>query len=323
MPKMKYVFVGIMAVVVLALGLVGCGNRVNGGQTVSSKVKVITTIYPVYEFTQHVGGDKVEVTMLVPPGAEPHDWEPTVNDLLQIKTAKLFLYHGAGMEPVAKLLTKDVLGNAKAVEVSKGNPLLVLNEDDGETEAAEEQLKSNHNGHEDEHGDTHVWLDPVYAQQEVNQIAKALADVDPQNREYYLNNAMQYNKELAQLDAEYKKGLAATTRRDIITSHAAFGYLANRYNLQQVGIMGLSPDSEPTPERMGKVVMFCREHNVKYIFFETMVSPKLAETIASETGAGLLVLNPVESLTAEEAKQGKNYLIIMRENLANLQKALQ
>jgi zinc transport system substrate-binding protein len=320
MPKMKYVFIAILAVVIVAMGLTGCGTQVNSGQSVSSKVKVITTIYPVYEFTQRVGGDKVEVTMLVPPGAEPHDWEPTVNDLMQIKTAKLFLYHGAGMEPVAKLLTKDVLGNAKAVEVSKNISLLSLDEDH---EEAEEQQGSNSQAHEHEHGDTHVWLDPVYAQQEVKQIAEALADVDPQNREYYRNNAVQYNQELAQLDAEYKKGLSGTTRRDIITSHAAFGYLAKRYNLQQVGIMGLSPDSEPTPERMGKVVMFCREHNVKYIFFETMVSPKLAETIAKETGAGLLVLNPVESLSAEEVKQGKNYLIIMRENLVNLQKALQ
>ncbi|MDR3591767.1 MAG: zinc ABC transporter substrate-binding protein, partial [Negativicutes bacterium] len=142
------------------------------------------------------------------------------------------------------------------------------------------------------------------------------------NSEYYRGNAAKYNQELDRLDAEYRQALANLARRDIITSHAAFGYLAKRYNLRQVAIMGLSPDSEPTPDRMAKVITFCRQHKVKTIFFETVVSPKLSETIARETGARLLVLNPVESLTEAELKQGKGYISIMRENLVNLKTAL-
>lgn len=302
----------LMVAVIFMITLAGCGSRANTAKP-GEKLKVMTTIYPVYEFTRQVGGDKVEVTMLVPPGAEPHDWEPTSKDIILLKTAKLFLYQGTGFENLDKILTKETLGDTLAVAVSREIPVLAEKHQDGDEDADE-------HGHD--HQDSHMWLDPVYAQQEVLNIAAALAAVDPANSDYYRNNAAKYNKELAQLDQEYQQGLASLPRRDIITSHAAFGYLAKRYNLKQVAIMGLTPDSEPTPDKMAKVVAFCREHNVKYIFFETVVSPKLAETVARETGAGLLVLNPVESLTEAELKSGKNYISIMKENLINLRKAL-
>ncbi|MDR3563119.1 MAG: metal ABC transporter substrate-binding protein [Negativicutes bacterium] len=307
----------ILLLILLATFSAGCGNRTNTASS-GGKLKVMTSVYPVYEFTRQVGGDKVDVTLLVPAGAEPHDWEPTAKEILLIRSAKLFLYHGAGFENIDKLLTNDALGTTQAIAVSKGiAPLLPdLNNAAAEPGQKDDQAK------EHEHSDSHMWLDPVNAQQEVANIAAALAAVDPQNRDYYQKNAANYNSDLAQLDQEYQKGLAAVTRRDIITSHAAFGYLARRYQLHQVAIMGLTPDSEPTPERMAQVVKFCREYTVKYIFFETLISPKLAETISKETGAKLLVLNPVESLTEEELRQGKNYLSIMRENLHNLQKAL-
>ncbi len=319
----------------LLLGLMvivaGCGNKADQTSTNSGKIKVVTTIYPVYDFVRQVGGDKVEVTMLVNPGAEPHDWEPTAKELAQVRGAKVFFYHGAGLEPVDKLLKPEVLGEAQAVEISKGIELIAAkeeHEDEHEKEHKHEHEQGHEHageaGHDHGHGhiDVHTWLDPVNAQQEVKVIAQALAGVDPQNSAYYLKNAEQFNAELAKVDQDYQAALQNVARRDIITSHAAFGYLANRYHLQQVSVMGLSPDSEPTPDRMAEIIDFCREHKVKYIFFETLVSPKVSETIARETGAGLLVLNPLESLTAEEIKQGKNYLTIMRENLENLKQAL-
>ncbi|WP_425058941.1 High-affinity zinc uptake system binding-protein ZnuA [Sporomusa carbonis] len=314
----------VMLCAALVLTVAGCGNKAKSTQSAPDKLKVLTTIYPVYEFTRQVGGDKVEVAMLVPPGAEPHDWEPTAQDMVKIKESKLFLYHGAGLEPVDKLLKKDVVGTAKTVEVSKGIALLPgHSEDEDEGEDGHDHENKAEAKHQHEHEfDPHVWLDPVFARQEVRVIAGALSEVDPNNKEYYQKNAESYVQELAKLDQEYQSVIAKAKRRDIITSHTAFGYLAKRYNLDQVGIMGLSPDSEPTPDKMAKVVKFCRDHQVKYIFFETIVSPKLADTIAKETGAGLLVLNPVENLTEEEMRQGKNYLSVMRENLANLAKAL-
>lgn len=301
----------LILTIVLALLASACGFRQPGAASTpaAAKLRVVASIYPVYEFARQVGGDRLELTLLVPPGAEPHDWEPTAREMVAIKSAKLFLYHGAGFENIDKLLTKEALGTTKAVAVSDGIP--VIGDEEG-----------NSHGEQAAHIDAHIWLDPEYAQREVANIAAALAAVDPANAGYYRQNAERYNRELAALDREYRRGLANLPRRTIVTSHAAFGYLAKRYGLRQLAIMGLSPDSEPTPEKMADIVRFCRKHDVKYIFFETIVNPRLAETIARETGAKLLVLNPVESLTDEEIKQGKDYLSIMRENLANLRQAL-
>lgn len=310
-----------LLLVCLVFSLAGCGSKTTQTNSDGEKMKVVTTIYPVYEFVRQVGGDKVEVTMLLKPGVEPHDWEPTARELAEIKKAKVFFYHGAGLEPVDRLLTQEVLGTAQAVEVSKGIERIIEQEDADEHEH-EHQAGHTEDKHHHDEIDVHTWLDPENVQQEVNVIAEALAAADSKNRDYYLKNAETYNLELAKLDQEFKSALAKVTRRDIITSHAAFGYLAKRYDLHQLAVMGLSPDSEPTPDKMAQIVDFCREHSVKYIFFETLVSPKLSQTIAKETGADLLVLNPIESLTEEEIKQGKNYLNVMRENLENLKKAL-
>jgi zinc transport system substrate-binding protein len=299
----------LLILALLTLALAGCGSRPNQAvPATAGKLKVVASVYPVYEFARQVGGDRIELTMLVPPGAEPHDWEPTAREMVAIKSAKLFLYHGAGFENIDKLLTKEALGATQAVAVSDGIPVIKGDDD-----------HDHHGGH----ADSHIWLDPVLAQREVATIAAALEAADPQNAAHYRQNADRFSKELAALDGEYRSGLENLPGRTIVTSHAAFGYLTKRYNLEQMPIMGLSPDSEPTPERLAAIVRFCRQHNVKYIFFETIVNPRLAETLAKETGARLLVLNPLENLTEAEVKQGKNYLVIMRENLTNLRQALQ
>lgn len=303
----------LLAIVMLAGG---CAGKTDGKTAAKDdkKLKVVATIYPVYEFVKQVGGDKVEVSMLVPPGAEPHDWEPTAKDLVKIKGAKLLVYQGSGLEPVDKLLAKDILGEAVPVEAGKG--LVKVHE-----EAAHKDDKKDKE-HDHDHQDVHVWLDPQLAQKEVEAIAAALVAADSGNADYYKKNAQGYIEQLKALDEEYKKGLANLSRKELVTSHTAFAYLAERYGLEQVGIMGLSPDAEPTPEKMAEVAKYCREHQVKYIFFETLASPKLSETLAKETGAQLLVLNPIENLTEEEMKQGKTYISLMKENLTNLQKAL-
>lgn len=308
----------LLAILAALLALsAGCGGKPNTpASSPAAKLKVVASIYPVYEFARQVGGDKIDITLLVPPGAEPHDWEPTAKEIVAIKAAKLFLYHGNGFENLDKLLAPETLGATKALAVSKDIPVL-------KPEAADDHDDHKEAGHKHhDHIDAHTWLDPVIAQQEVAAIAAAMAAADPANADYYRQNAASYSAELAKLDQEYKTVLAGLPRRDIVTSHAAFGYLAARYGLRQLPIMGLTPDSEPTPEKMAAIVKFCREHKVKYIFFETIVSPRLAETIARETGAGLLVLNPVENLTLDEMKQGKGYLSLMRDNLASLKMAL-
>ena len=318
MRRILAVFTVLCLIVVLSAG---CSKKPDTGTAAGPavKLKVVVTIYPVYEFTRQVGGDRVEIATLIPPGAEPHDWEPTTKDLLKIKTASLLLYNGAGFEPIEKLLTKEVLGTATAVEVSKGIPLL--------TGAAEHDDHGHGHGHQktkgDQEVDPHVWLDPEYAKMEVDNIAAALSQADPANAAYYSKNAASYKSELTKLHEEFAAGLAGVSRRDIVTTHAAFGYLAKRYNLNQIPIMGLAPDAEPTPDKLAAIIRLCRDKNITTIFFESLVSPKVAQTIAKETGARLMVLQPVDGLSEEDTKKGHDYLSLMRQNLANLKTALQ
>lgn len=315
----KHLFFAMLLLLAVTLIAAGCGNKSSQADTATAginKVKIVATIYPVYEFARQIGGDKVDVSILIPPGAEPHEWEPTAKDLIKVKSANLFLYNGAGFEPVHKLLTKEVLGGAIPVEVSQGIPLITgSGHDDGHNHG--------HNHSSQAEADPHVWLDPEYAKMEVDTIAVALIQSDQANQEFYRQNANRYKAELTKLHEEYTAALSTVNRRDIVTTHAAFQYLAKRYNLNQIPVMGLAPDAEPTPDKLAAIVKFCREKQVTTIFFEALVSPRVAQTIAKETGAKLLVLNPADGLTDEDFKKGKNYLTIMRENLENLKVALQ
>ncbi|WP_018703484.1 metal ABC transporter substrate-binding protein [Anaeromusa acidaminophila] len=306
----------IIILVFLVSSIAGCGMSTKPQE---KKLQVVASVYPVQEFVKAVGKDRVDVSLLVPPGTEPHDWEPTAKDLAKIKGSALLVYHGAGLEHwVGAVVKPDLLGSAKAVEASKGVALL----DAAESES-EDEHGHNHSGETHETKDPHVWLDPVLAQQEVKTILAALIEVDPAHASEYEANAAAYVKELQLLHDEYTVALQHTAKRELITSHAAFSYLAKRYQLQQVPVMGLSPDAEPTADKMAEIIRFCKAHQVKYIFFETLVSPKLAEVLSREAGASTLVLNPLEGLTVEEYKAGKSsYLTLMRENLQQLKKAL-
>lgn len=321
----------VLLAILFLFGLLvsGCGQQTaepSDGTPQPTKIKVVASVYPVYEFVRQVGGDKVEIDLLVPAGAEPHEWEPSAKDLVKVKNAKLFFFHGANFEHwIGKVVAKDVLGATAAVEISKGIELKAgtphshnHSHDHGE----HKHTDNNKSDHTEGEIDPHVWLDPVLAQQEVSTIAEALAAVDTANAAYYRENAINYNQELQKLHEEYQSSLQNVKQRTIITTHAAFGYLAARYRLEQVAIMGLSPDAEPTPEKMADIIKVCRERQINYIFSETIVSSKLAETLAKEAGAKVLVLHPVDAVTPDEAKQGKDYLTLMRENLANLKQAL-
>lgn len=281
-----------------------------------SKPTVVTTIYPLYEFARQVFGQRAEVVLLTPPGVEPHDWEPGPADLVKVKKAKLFIYNGAGMEPWVESIKNTVLAGKNVVNVSQAVTLIAAAEED-------EDHEEDGHGHSHGHLDPHIWLDPVNAQDIVGRIAQAAKEIDPANATRYEANAQSYIAQLAALHAEYIAVFNQVSRRELITTHAAFGYLAKRYGLVQEAIMGLEPDAEPSPEKMTQIIRHIKAHNIKYIFAETLLSPKLAQTIASETGVRVLVLNPLEGLTDQEVAQGKNYLSVMRENLSQLKQALQ
>lgn len=275
----------------------------------AGRVGVAASFYPLADFARQVGGDRVQVTNLTPVGTEPHDYDPSPQDIVKIEQAKVFIYTGAGFEPWAEKVVPE-LGDIAVVNASQGVELMP---------AGDEEAGRGSGGFT---ADPHFYLDPVGVQQIVRQIADALAAVDPANAAYYQENASRYDVRLAELDAAYRSGLASCVRRDIITSHAAFAYLAQRYGLTQVAIAGLA-DEDPSPARLAEIADLVRARNIKYIFFESLVSPRLSETIAAETGARTLVLNPVEGLTAEERAAGKDFIGLMRDNLANLRLALE
>ncbi|WP_339186961.1 metal ABC transporter substrate-binding protein [Paenibacillus sp. FSL R5-0490] len=333
----------------------GAGNTVPVESEVA-KLNVQVSFYPMYEFTKNVAGDLADVHTLVPAGMEPHDWEPTPQDIASIEKADVLVYNGAGMESWIDQVTGS-LSNASLIQVeaSKGINLLEggehdhhhensdgtdthdhANESAGEAhdhdhadEATAEEHDHDHNaeaeaGHDHDYGglDPHVWLSPALAVKEVRNIEAGLAQAAPEHAEQFKQNADAYIAQLESLDQDFKAAVTDSKRKDFITQHAAFGYLAKEYGLQQVPIAGLSPEQEPSAAQMASVIDFAKEHQVKTIFFETLVSSKVSETIASEVGAKTAVLNPIEGLTEEEIAAGMDYISVMRQNLEALKLAL-
>lgn len=262
---------------------------------------------------------------MVPAGTEPHDWEPAAADIKNLEEAALFVYSGGGMEHwvedvLASLETKKLV----SVEASAGVTLRSGHiHDEEEHKGAEEHTEEEEHGHDHGQFDPHVWLSPVNAKKEMENIKNAYVKADPDNKDYYEKNYQTYTAEFDKLDQEYKDTLSALPNKSIIVSHEAFGYLCDAYGLTQMGIEGLSPDSEPDPARMAEIIDFVKANHVKVIFFEELVSPKVAETIAAETGAQTQVLNPLEGLSDEELKNGADYFSVMEDNLKQLKAALE
>lgn len=262
----------------------------------SEKLQIAASFYPLYFFADYIGGGKADVFNITPAGVEPHDYEPTPKDIAKIEESSLLILNGEVEGWGDKL--KENLKNSHTQIVTAGNGLFI-------------------------DSDPHIWLDPILAKKEAQVISRAIISTDPANKDTYESNTKALQDRLDKLNLQYQAGLADCQNRDIITSHAAFGYVAARYNLNQVSIAGLSPDEEPSTQTLTKIADFARKNNVKYIFFESLVSPKLSQTIASEIGAKTLVLNPLEGLSDDDIKSGRDYFSVMQDNLKNLQVALQ
>jgi zinc transport system substrate-binding protein len=274
----------------------------------SNKLKVMASFYPLQYFASEVGGSRVEVVNVTPAGSEPHDYEPTPQDVAKLQDAKLVIVNGAGLEPwfdkIKEALKGKVVIASEGLDLKKGVP------EEGEEDTGDMK-------------DPHVWLNPILAKSLVDKILAGFVSADPGNKTVYEQNAQNLKERLDTLDQSFREGLTTCIKKDFITSHAAFAYLASQYGLNQVSISGISPEEEPSAQQLAEVADFARKNDVKYIFFETLVSPKLSETIASEIGAKTLVLDPIEGLSDDDITQGKNYFTVMESNLNNLQTALE
>jgi len=272
----------------------------------SQKLQITASFYPYYFFASEIGGDKVQVINITPAGAEPHDYELSSGDIVQIENSKLLILNGV-VEPWGDNIQKNLQGkNTKVLVAGQGLFTQKVTDENGVYST-----------------DPHVWVSIRLAEKQVTTILNEISQIDPNNANYYKENADRLLSDLNNLDHDFKKGLSSCQKKDIVTSHAAFGYLAADYGLTQIPIAGLSPDAEPSLKQLANITNFVKTNNIKYIFFESLVSPKLAETIAKETGAKTLVLDPLEGLTPDALSKGENYLTVMKENLHNLEVALE
>jgi zinc transport system substrate-binding protein len=271
----------------------------------TERLQVVASFYPLYEFARQIGGGRVAVRNLVPAGAEPHAYELTPRDLIAASEARVLVYNGAGLEPWVQKVLPSLPARVVRVNATEGLPLATVM-----------------SGEDRGRADPHVWLDPVLAQRQVDNILAGLVRADRAGRGAYESNAGGYGARLAALHDRIRRRLATCRTRVFVTSHAAFGYFAARYGLTQIAISGVEPDAEPSAAKIREILRLVRQHNVRVIYYETLVSPKVAATIAREVGARTQVLNPVEGLTDAEIRQGKDYVSIMEENLRSLVQGL-
>jgi zinc transport system substrate-binding protein len=277
----------VAVTLVLAGAFAGCGGTgEEGAAGAGGGIDVVAGFYPLAFAAEQIGGPLVRVRNLTPVGAEPHDLELSPRDVARIHFADLVLYLGHGFQPALEDAAKQAGG--RTLDLLDGL-----------------ELSPN--------GDPHVWLDPVRYARIAERIGKALGRAAAASR---------FADRVKALDHEYRAGLADCKRREIVTSHAAFGYLAGRYGLEQVAVTGLAPEAEPGPRDLARVARLARERGATTIFFEPLVSRDIARTVAHAAGAEIALLDPLEGLTRDEAKRGEDYFSIMRRNLATLRVGL-
>lgn len=299
----------LIAIIFLAVILGGVflfSVRAPQRENESGKINVVASFYPLAYLATAIGGDLVSVTNLVPAGTEPHDFEPSPRQLADIGWADIFFYNGAGFEPWVKKWEQSVTMR----------PRQMINMADTLKEKGADFIIEN------EAINPHFWLDPTMFGKEAEIVRDALAVADPAHEAVFRENMDHLITVLAELDHDFRVGLSSCALRDIIVLHEAFTYLARAYDFSAVAIAGISPEEEPSPKELARIITLALAKGVKHIFSEMVASPKLSETVAREIGGSVLVLNPIESMTPDEVQLGQDYISAMILNLNNLRAAM-
>lgn len=293
----KKIISGVLAILMVVI-LIGCNAKTETAKqnTTNEKLKITVSIYPLKEFAEKIGGDKIEVTCLVPENMEPHDYEPKTKDFEDLTKSKLFIYNGLGMESWVDQVN----------EVIKGKELIILDSSTGVEARKEENAV-----------DPHIWLSLKNAEIQSQNIKNTLVKLDEKNKDYYEANYSKFKEELESLDNEYKPKFDTLGKKNFITGHAAFGYLCRDFGLTQKSVENLFAEGEPTPKQLEDLVKFCKENNIKIVFSESLASPKVSETLAKEVGAKVVPI-----MTLESKEDDKNYIEAMKYNLDEIYKAL-
>ncbi|MGW4687122.1 metal ABC transporter substrate-binding protein [Streptomyces sp. NPDC004244] len=314
------------AVALAATALTGCSGAAASGTGKDGRLAVTASFYPMQFLAEQIGGDHVAVVSLTKPGVEPHDLEITPKQTGRLGQSDVVVYL-KGLQPavdeaVAQSGVKAVVDAAALTELEAHGPSGHghAHGDAHAHEGEEGHAEGHAHGHGESGADPHLWLDPAKYAEVAKGVGAALEKADPDHAADYRKNTDELVGKLTALDAEFKNGLQNTASRTFITTHAAFGYLAERYGLDQEGISGVDPESEPSPARMKELQELAKKENVSTVFFETLASDKTAKSLATDTGLKTDVLDPLEGIT--DQSQGADYFEVMRSNLKNLQKAL-
>jgi len=305
--------------VMCILSIAACSSSEHGApSTKTGRLRVVTSLFPLYDFAKTIAGERAEVTLLMPPGMEPHSYEPKPDDIVRIGKAGLFVYTNPVMEPWAAKIIQgfDRKSKLRVVDAGKG------------VSYQKAAPTDDHDDHDDDHHhagglDPHIWLDFSNDQLIVDTILSGFVAADPVNADYYRSNASVLKTQLSELDKRYSDGLAScATRVFLHGGHYTFGYLARRYNLQYRSLSGVSSESEPSATRMAEMIQHIKQAGVRYLFAEELLSPRLTETLAQEAGVDVLKLHGAHNLSRDDFQHGVTFIRLMDDNLKNLQKGL-
>ncbi|KSU48478.1 ABC transporter substrate-binding protein [Exiguobacterium indicum] len=337
---MKKIIPALTVAFASASFLAACGSNTDSSTSENKQTEVYASTFATAAIAREIGGDQVNVKMIVPPGADPHSYEPTSKQLTEIAKGDLFLLTGTTLEPYSKKIQESLKGtDVRFVETSKDVNLLEsdatlhAHEEEGHTEDEHTHEEEGHDDHAtDEHAheeeghdhgnyDPHVWLDPVNAKAMARSITTALSKEVPKDKATFEKNLKAFDQQADELDEQFKQAVADGSKKELLVTHAAYGYLAERYGFTQLPIAGISPSDEPSQKQLAALVKEARMHDLKYVAFEETVSPKVARVIQKEIGAESVTIHNLESVT--KAQQNSSYFKLMEENVQTLKQALQ
>lgn len=335
--NIAFLLVLILIFSIITVIIINCTN-INSKQ--SEKIEIIATLFPQYDFAKQIGGDKVNVTLLLPPGSESHTYEPTPQDMININNSSLFIYTGEEMEPWAENLIDGVKNDIKVLDLSTTVNLIDVEEFEEEYCSGEDCEYSHEHEHEHQAGaeneqgqgteehnhsyDPHIWLNPQYAIQMVNSILEQLCEIDPENKEYYQNNATEYIKQIQALDTEFEETVNSAQNKKIVFGGAfAYAYFVEKYNLEFISAyQTCGENAEPSTTQVKEVIDYINENEIPVIFYKEYTTGNIAKTISESTNAQMLVFHTVHNVSKEELESGAGYVSVMRQNLENLKAAL-
>lgn len=288
-----------LIVIVVLLLITGCSTEEQSTNN-SENLLVYTSFYPLYFLADEIGGENIDLKIVVPNDVDSHGYEPSMNKLKDLERAQVFIYNGSGFESWADRLIGSIIEEEITINASDSVDIIM----------------------KDGRPDPHIWLNPDNMIKIGEKIKERFVSLDQDNKEEYEENYNEMSSKLKELDNRFLNELENKKKGSIIVSHEAFDYMAERYGFEQISVAGISPEQEPGPGTIANIIETAEDEDYEYIFLETLVNSKTVRVIADETGLEILKLNPIEGLTEEEQAKGKDYISIMEDNLKNLKKAL-